>query len=551
MQPQLLLLIAASFAHLFVLWTHAGKMLSAEHYQFFPLGILGVVILWNQRSAEIRKNATVPVPWVSAVGFAISIVLAVVSTLLSSGFFGWLSTLYFLVVFAYACFGLGGLKAALPAWFLLAALTPIPAGREQQLVVAMQYLASSLASIGLDVLGVLHVRQGVVLASATQQFLAEEACSGIRSLFSTLVGILWWGLVHRYAWWRHLVNLIQALFWVLVFNAGRILLVVLVEEWTNFSIASGWKHDFLGFIVFFIIGGTVLSTDSLIRSLFPLKPTEEEADDTVPQPSQEPTTTSPSHSEWQFPTWLPSQKQIGFMFTLLFAVAGLLSLRMFTLAPEPAALSESLPGLLRDAIPSSLGSWEISSFQEVKRSREDLQGNQSFVWKLKRNKDEVSLSVDGDWNDFHDLRTCYGALGWNMIDRSMYPDLKTKLAATESTEFDESTQLYLNKLTGEKGMVFFCSLDKTGASVFPQNYLTNEPLIYAREKILGQLREVFGLSASKGIRETTFLPPVSTLQLIYVPKDSMKMVDEKELKELFLEFRRVLRSSPRFNNGTQ
>lgn len=547
MQPQFLLLSTAAIAHLFVLWTHSGKMLSAEHYQFFPLGILGVVILWNQRSAEIREKSTPPSNIVTAVALSFSLLFAVVSTLLSSGFLGWLATLYYLLVFAYSCFGWGGLKACLPVWFLLAALTPIPAGREQQLVVAMQYLASNLASMGLDVLGVLHLRQGVVLVSATQQFLAEEACSGIRSLFSTLVGILFWGLIHRYAWWRHMVNLVQALFWVLVFNAGRILLVVLVEDWTSFSIASGWKHDLLGFITFFVIGGTVLSTDALIRAFVPLRNSE---GDELPNASISKSTTTPAATPaFEFPNWLPSQRQLGMVFSLLFAVVGLLSLRMFTLAPATATISSSLTGLTQGALPATINGWEVVSFQEVKRSREDLQGNQSFIWKLNRNGDEASVSSDGDFTDYHDLRVCYGALGWKQLDKPMYPDLKTKVAGGDLSNFPEYTQLYLEKLTGEKGMVFFCSLDRTGASVFPQNYWANEPALYAKDKMVNQLREAIGLSTASGIRDSTFVPPVSTLQLIYVPKDSSKMVDEKELKELFLEFRRVLRESPRFNDG--
>ena len=39
-----------------------------------------------------------------------------------------------------------------------------------------------------------------------------------------------------------------------------------LEDQTDFSVASGWKHDALGFVVFFFIGATVLSTDRLIRA---------------------------------------------------------------------------------------------------------------------------------------------------------------------------------------------------------------------------------------------------------------------------------------------
>jgi len=219
---------------------------------------------------------------------------------------------------------------------------------------------------------------------------------------------------------------------------------------------------------------------------------------------------------------------------------------MFTLTNVLPTIASNLVSLDQTALPANLDGWEVTGFQEVTRSREDLQGNRSFVWKLKRGVDEISVSSDGDFTDYHDLRVCYGALGWKLQDRPMYPSMQSK-ASGKNEDSPECTQLYLEKLTGEKGMVFFCSLDRNGATVFPQNYVTNEPMLYATEKIGNQLREVFGLVAKTGIRETTFVPPVSTLQLIHVPKEVSKMVDEKELQKVFLEFRKALRQSPRFS----
>ena len=100
-----------------------------------------------------------------------------------------------------------------------------------------------------------------MLITEKKQFFAEEACSGVRSLFSSTAAISVLGVYLSYPWWRLIFNLIQTTIWVLVGNALRIATVVYVaDSWTD-SIASGPAHELLRLGVFLFIFVLALSTD--------------------------------------------------------------------------------------------------------------------------------------------------------------------------------------------------------------------------------------------------------------------------------------------------
>jgi exosortase len=543
----LVLLLTAIFGHAFPLWLHANRMLATDHYSFFPIGILGAVIIWRQRRGEIASVATKANPNIASTILGISVLSASLATLLTSGFLGWLSFLLFLFGFFYMFFGSSGIVRALPVLAMLLVLTPQPAVIDGKLILNMQYLASSLASLGLDELGIIHVRQGVLLVAASQSFLAEEACSGIRSFFSTIAGTVFWGLLHRYSLPRHLLNLVQAIFWVIVFNSARIMLVVLVEEWSDYSVSSGLKHDLLGFIVFFCIGGMVLCTDSLFRAFVPLKRAgRDEFEETEKIEIAAP---MPTPGEWRFPVWALPERQWVLPIAGVFALVGILGLRVFSLAPAESVLAGSLPAVNESALPKTIGDWSVTGYREVKRTLDDLQGERSWVWELTNGPRKISISVDGDWADYHDLGECYSAMNWILTRNFLYPSLQSIADGKVDSSLPSCTRLDMRRLSGEQGIVYYSVIDRTGHIVLPQTYLGRETVVYLREKIMNQLRAVFGLPMNRMLRETTFAPPVSTVQILYLPKEKLTDREIVELQELYLQVRAILLFDARFGGA--
>jgi len=389
-------LLVGVLAHSLVLREYFGRMWNLAHYQFFPIAIgCAVWLLWSRRSdflaSEKSPNATV-----QTVLIVINVVMVLVATLIVSSFLGWVSFLLFLSILAYSAKGTTSLRVALPALFALALITPLPGQFDQKLILSMQGWASQFASWILDSVGLLHFRQGVVLVSETESFLAEEACSGIRSLFSGIFAIMFWGLLQRHSWWRHLVNLGQVVMWVLSANALRIAAVIWIEDKTSFSVARGLSHE----LPFFMIFGLAVSFDYFVRFLIPVSvddAEEESAADSDSQPQDRPNLQIP-----MLPVWV-----------VCFAMVGLIALRLtFAGAGTPVVpqvfASMAIPE--KSDIPDDLGGWQVTDFKTVTRARDDIQGQSSYVWELASGLESAKLSLDCQWNDFHDLTYCYTEL---------------------------------------------------------------------------------------------------------------------------------------------
>lgn len=543
----LVLLLTALFGHAFSLWLHANRMLATEHYSYFPIGILAAWIIWKQRRVEIASVATKANPTIASAILGLSIISASVATLLTSGFLGWLSFLLFLFGFFYMFFGSAGLMRAMPVLAMLLVLTPQPVVIDGKLILNMQYLASTLASLGLDELGIIHVRQGVLLVASSQSFLAEEACSGIRSFFSIIAGTVFWGLLNRYSLPRHLLNLVQAIFWVIVFNAARIVLVVMVEEWSDYSVSTGWKHDFLGFIVFFFIGGMVLCTDCLFRAFVPLRRLDlEERGEAEKTDLAVPTATP---AVWRFPDSALPKRRWVLPIAGVFFLVGVLGLRVFSLAPTVSVLAGSLPAMNESVLPQSIGDWTMIGYREVKRTLDDLQGERSWVWEMNNGSRKIFISVDGDWADYHDLGECYSAMNWILTRNFLYPSLHSMADGKVDPSIPSCTRLDMRRLSGEQGLVYYSVIDRTGHIVLPQTYFGRETVVYLREKLVNQLRAVFELPMNRMLRETTFAPPVSTVQILYLPKEELTDQEIVELQELYLKIREILLVDARFGGA--
>jgi hypothetical protein len=107
------------------------------------------------------------------------------------------------------------------------------------------------------------------------------------------------------------------------------------------------------------------------------------------------------------------------------------------------------------------------------------------------------------------------------------------------------------KKTGETGIVFFTAVDRGGKIVVPPPQLTRETWLFLQDSIVNGLRFAVGLHTADGLRATTFSAPVSNIQLVVMPDESLTKDEIKELRTLFLEARDILRKSPRFSNASR
>ena len=128
------------------------------------------------------------------------------------------------------------LRAAFIAWIVLRY------GLDELVRIDLQRIASEWSGAVLDQLGLLHLPLGNVIGLAGRRLLVEEACSGVHSMFVVLAGVLAYALWVRTSIARALVLLAAAVFWVLVANTARIVLVAYATARWDVDFLTGWRH---------------------------------------------------------------------------------------------------------------------------------------------------------------------------------------------------------------------------------------------------------------------------------------------------------------------
>src|SRR5262249_30015599 len=145
-----------------------------------------------------------------------------------------------LLAVAYAWGGGRLVRAVLPAWAFLWLTIP-RYGFDYWVRVALQQLASRCSGAVLDLTGVIHLPEGNVIAVAGRRLLVEEGCSGVRSLFVILAAVLFHLLWSRASVPRGLFLLSATVFWVLIVNIGRIVLVTTAATRWDVDLLGGWR----------------------------------------------------------------------------------------------------------------------------------------------------------------------------------------------------------------------------------------------------------------------------------------------------------------------
>ena len=533
-----LLFLVAVLAHVPLGLEYAARMWRVGHYQFFPM-LMAVVgwLIYDRVSAVPRSDSSQRSGRILIL-LALDGLLLIAATILYSSLL-WIISLMFLIMIAiFERSGWMGIRAAWPAWLLLAFAIPLPLNLDLKLITKMQFVASQLASWMLDSLGLIHFREGVVLVTEKKQFFTEEACSGIRSLFSSLAAIAIYGVLRHYGIWRHIFNLLQTTLWVIVGNAIRIAIVVYVaDNWTD-AIATGTNHEMLGMAVFLFIFLMALGTDRALNVITgdPTAAIEQlEYSDDMPELAGVVVGRGSSSAS------VPGQPVWQWALILLFGVSMLFSGRLtyakmagdarWTYATDEFLLVD------RTQLPEKIGEWEVVNFEHALRQDTRLLAPESFLWTLTKDDRRVTISLDSPYDDYHELTVCYSGLGWSTeVEHQYNPDETTDPASN-------FTKLDLSRPNGS-GIVLFSAHDQTGRLVLPKeelNYWEDRKV-----KLLRNIRMALGtLRQENDPLKTDLQLPVSQVQL-FCPSAVSTPETEAELLSLFLQTRRQLLSSPRF-----
>ena len=162
---------------------------------------------------------------------------------------------------------------AFPMLFLLAAV-PWPSGLEQQIVQSLMRGVAAIASECMAVLGIPAVAQGNVISVRGQLVGVNEACSGIRSLQTTLMAGLFLGELSRFDALRRGALLIGGVMIAFVANVFRSSLLVWIAARDGLPALEHY-HDATGIVVLLVVFGSLLGLNSLLSLRRPLPAPDE------------------------------------------------------------------------------------------------------------------------------------------------------------------------------------------------------------------------------------------------------------------------------------
>lgn len=535
-----LLLLLGLLAAGWMLPDYVSRMWSRGHYQYFPFVVLAIGwLLWNRRR-EIASTATEPKRWVTGFGLASSLVVILLGHLLLSHFVGLLGVLIGGVSMLYAGVGFGGVWAASSILALAVFLIPLPLNLDQELIVEMQFLASGGASRLLDGIGFLHFREGVALVTEQSQFMTEEACSGIRSLFSSLAVVAIYAVAIRMPWWRATVALVSTVVWVVVGNALRVAVVVLLADRVTPWFATGFGHDLLGYAVFAFILLMVASTDACV-SLFAFRalgllPDRELLVDELSHRRRKRAETADAPAGSGGLIHLPLDRRIRWAAGISLVLIALVGFRVAAVTGKGGDLAgvvqamPSMPEPQRNDLPDELLGWQLADFEHKQRSGDNLFADHSYIWTYRKGAQSVVISLDRPWTEWHNLNFCYRGLGW---------DTEPDYFVRGEGESLRHSELALARENGARGFVLFTVADRKGSEMAGNWRYTRTASGSLARALLMRMGESLRLDLDAQFRLVGNQLPATTIQL-YSAGGSYDEAEAEEYRKFFFEVRRRL-----------
>ena len=542
--------LVAMLAHLPILIPYFSKLWGRGHYQFFPIlllvvGWLAYDRLWR-KDLDPEKQPSTPIRpkfnWPLALILG-DLALLILASLMYAPFYVMPSIMALSAAYLIDRFGTNGFLRALPVWLLLILIIAPPSNFDKRLIHQMQFVASAMASWTLDTFGLIHFREGVVLVTESRQFFTEEACSGVRSLFSSFAAIAIFGVTRNYSLIRHALNLFQTLGWVLIGNAIRIAVVVYVSDnWTE-AIATGTTHEMLGYGFFLLIFGCAVCTDraSNLLGSHPIGAAQRMHPNVAKSQTNDLPTNAQTNSmvtgHLAAPHVIKPAVLNGLL--ILFVLTGVFGTRLVyaknlkhIFRPTDYVLSP----LTAEALPAKIGEWEQVNFEYVVRDPENPFGLESYTSVFQNAEQKIVVSVDGPYPEFHNLARCYPGRGWKASTKHQYVGLNSSVPGKNQTVLD------LTK-PDQHAVVFYTAVDRFNNVVIPKEgnfYVSRSKVIAANN-----FRIALGLKDPKmDFGDNKYQLPIRQIQVFHQDESTIPPDQVEEIEKLFATARDLLLESP-------
>ena len=523
-----------------MIFAHAKLLSSKPHYEFFPVVYIGAALLAWTNSKRLGALQPGAYPKISYALATLSFLLLFFATLYDSAVVGFVGFLIALQAFVYHFGGWLFVKRMFPAWLFLLVAVPPPRGLDRDLIIWLQKVTAKWSSVILDLFGVLHSMSGNVVQVPGRQLMVEEACSGIHSLFATLVFSLFLILWSKRSWLHGILLLAGGLGWVLVGNLARVVAIAYaqVNMSPRIDLTTGWRHDALGFFIFGILMLLVLSLDRLLLFLLASLSSlslwrRAVAKNRILESQVELMSGNRDLGKTRWPsperTWIASYPALVGFGVIALANFSLIGLGAFETTPLSAEiLKDAFVKLDENFLPANYRGWQRFAFETQQRKHGDINGDYSRVWRYRLGEMGAVISLDYAWTGWHDLQVCYVATGWNIDER-----IERTFPIPGREIPDHIVELRMSKVPNRHGYQMFTEYDSDGF-----------PLPMPDESLAKRLRQISFLK----MRERK--PLVYQVQLFTEGNSRLSEAQMERCKELFNHCRQMIsRMAPRYPGG--
>ncbi len=495
----LVLSVAAAVAYAGTLWRYAERLWAQSHFQFFPVFLIAVVWLTVSR----LRNAKLPgrTTWrIGPITFGLAVAAMAGSAWVSSP---WLSALSLLFLGDSL---LSSLPLARSSWRLLALLIMLPMGLDEQAVHSLQRISSTHASTLLDRLHIPHLMRGNVLELASQRLFVEEACSGMSSVYllmaATALSVVW----ERTRMVRAIPLLLSVLWWAIVGNVVRIVVIAAAIHINGSDLTTGWQHETLGVVVLLLSLSGIYSTNCLLRFLLAeisnFAQTRDNGSRVLTPVRLWNLCTETNRRPPAVPMFSlkqPRQRLFNTLTLLLLASGGwywTCVARAAMIAnehPQQSWTTKIDPAIARFSVrraserlnQSALGAiadLTVNVFHSDTQTAVDeraLSGTYSDVWDVSMPFGDGRVAVNGPFEGWHDLRKSYESQGWKLEQTTVHAIPRQipgrDLVTVRMIDADGHRANLHFCLTSTLGSLLHATIDDEGASVVTrfQDRLTN------------------------------------------------------------------------------
>lgn len=233
---------SSTFASLWRVWST-----ESDYSHGFFVVPLALYFAWFRRS--MRPPLRVQFSWAATALLALSVAMRVLGQRWNFAAFDYWSLLPWASALVLSLGGAAALRWWWPSIFFLLFMMPLPYRAEHALSMPLQTVATGLSCWIFQVLGHCALAEGHTILLGDQRLEIEQACSGLRMVFSAAaMGVAYAVLSHR-RWWERLL-LVACTFPIAVLaNAARIVSTGLAREFWPGSWLADLSHDGGGYLM--------------------------------------------------------------------------------------------------------------------------------------------------------------------------------------------------------------------------------------------------------------------------------------------------------------